>query len=139
MLVNLGTGKRKDAAKGRPPPLPERRRIHRRRSASGQSARSANCQTRRTSDRTPQAPNAPSPPPQTRARLDVLFGMLTSFFIFPLSLLQEKPTDLPGKQAMAAIGMVRLMRMYDDFFTSVSQPIAQVSHGAVLTVIRSLL
>lgn len=27
---------------------------------------------------------------------------------------------------MAAIGMVRLMRMYDDFFTSVSQPIAQI-------------
>lgn len=27
---------------------------------------------------------------------------------------------------MAAIGMVRLMRMYDDFFTSLSQPIAQV-------------
>ena len=27
---------------------------------------------------------------------------------------------------MASIGMVRLMRMYDDFFTSVSQPIAQV-------------
>jgi len=27
---------------------------------------------------------------------------------------------------MAAVGMVRLMRMYDDFFTSVSQPIAQV-------------
>jgi hypothetical protein len=46
----------------------------------------------------------------------------------PLSLVtqQEKPTDLAGKQAMAAIGMVRLMRMYDDFFTSVSQPIAQV-------------
>ena len=33
---------------------------------------------------------------------------------------------MAGKQAMAAIGMVRLMRMYDDFFTSVSQPIAQV-------------
>ena len=27
---------------------------------------------------------------------------------------------------MASVGMVRLMRMYDDFFTSVSQPIAQV-------------
>ena len=39
---------------------------------------------------------------------------------------QEKPKDLAGKQAMAAVGMVRLMRMYDDFFTSVSQPIAQV-------------
>jgi len=38
----------------------------------------------------------------------------------------EKPKDLAGKQAMAAVGMVRLMRMYDDFFTSVSQPIAQV-------------
>ena len=33
---------------------------------------------------------------------------------------------MAGKQAMAAVGMVRLMRMYDDFFTSVSQPIAQV-------------
>ena len=44
----------------------------------------------------------------------------------PSSSRQDKPTDLAGKQAMAAIGMVRLMRMYDDFFTSVSQPIAQV-------------
>ena len=43
-----------------------------------------------------------------------------------LRLWQDKPTDLAGKQAMASIGMVRLMRMYDDFFTSVSQPIAQV-------------
>jgi len=43
-----------------------------------------------------------------------------------LAFAQEKPTDLAGKQAMAAVGMVRLMRMYDDFFTSVSQPIAQV-------------
>lgn len=38
----------------------------------------------------------------------------------------KKPTDLAGKQALAAVGMVRLMRMYDDFFQSVGQPIAQV-------------
>ena len=39
---------------------------------------------------------------------------------------KKKPTDLAGKQALAAVGMVRLMRMYDDFFQSVGQPIAQV-------------
>ena len=39
---------------------------------------------------------------------------------------KKKPQDLAGKQAMAAVGMVRLMRMYDDFFQSVGQPVAQV-------------
>lgn len=39
---------------------------------------------------------------------------------------KKKPSDLAGKQALAAVGMVRLMRMYDDFFQSVGQPIAQV-------------
>lgn len=39
---------------------------------------------------------------------------------------RKKPSDLAGKQALAAVGMVRLMRMYDDFFQSVGQPIAQV-------------
>lgn len=38
----------------------------------------------------------------------------------------SRPTDLAGKQAMAAVGMVRLMRMYDDFFTTIGMPIAQV-------------
>jgi glutamate 5-kinase/origin recognition complex subunit 2 len=38
----------------------------------------------------------------------------------------KKPSDLAGKQALAAVGMVRLMRMYDDFFQAVGQPIAQV-------------
>jgi len=38
----------------------------------------------------------------------------------------KKPSDLAMKQALAAVGMVRLMRMYDDFFQSLGQPIAQV-------------
>ena len=51
---------------------------------------------------------------------------LTSIHRSPPRRAQDKPKDLAGKQAMASVGMVRLMRMYDDFFTSVSQPIAQV-------------
>lgn len=39
---------------------------------------------------------------------------------------KKKASDLAGKQALAAVGMVRLMRMYDDFFQSVGQTCAQV-------------
>ncbi|MEM9002923.1 MAG: glutamate 5-kinase [Cyanobacteria bacterium P01_F01_bin.86] len=38
----------------------------------------------------------------------------------------ERPKTIAMKQAVAAIGQGRLMRVYDDFFTSMGQPIAQV-------------
>ncbi|MEL6159103.1 MAG: glutamate 5-kinase [Cyanobacteria bacterium J06623_5] len=38
----------------------------------------------------------------------------------------ERPKTMALKQAVAAVGQGRLMRMYDDFFTALSQPIAQV-------------
>lgn len=38
----------------------------------------------------------------------------------------ERPTDLITKQACSAVGMGRLMRMYDDLFSLLGQPIAQV-------------
>ncbi|PZO13256.1 MAG: glutamate 5-kinase, partial [Leptolyngbya foveolarum] len=38
----------------------------------------------------------------------------------------ERPKSMALKQAVAAVGQGRLMRVYDDFFTSLSQPIAQV-------------
>jgi len=37
-----------------------------------------------------------------------------------------KPKDLAGKQAFAAVGQVHLMRMYEDFFTTLDMKIAQV-------------
>lgn len=40
--------------------------------------------------------------------------------------LTERPRTIALKQAVAAVGQGRLMRLYDDFFTSVQQPIAQV-------------
>jgi len=40
--------------------------------------------------------------------------------------LGERPKDLIARQAIAAIGQSRLMRLYDDFFSLVEQPIAQV-------------
>ena len=38
----------------------------------------------------------------------------------------ERPRSLALKQAVAAVGQGRLMRIYDDFFTALQQPIAQV-------------
>ncbi len=38
----------------------------------------------------------------------------------------ERPKTIALKQAVAAVGQGRLMRVYDDFFTALSQPIAQV-------------
>ena len=40
--------------------------------------------------------------------------------------LAERPKTIAMKQAVAAVGQGRLMRIYDDFFTSMGQPIAQV-------------
>ncbi|MBW4521507.1 MAG: glutamate 5-kinase [Scytolyngbya sp. HA4215-MV1] len=40
--------------------------------------------------------------------------------------LTERPRSIAVKQAVAAVGQGRLMRIYDDFFTSLEQPIAQV-------------
>jgi len=40
--------------------------------------------------------------------------------------LKERPRTIALKQAVAAVGQGRLMRVYDDFFTSLEQPIAQV-------------
>ncbi|MCJ8282825.1 MAG: glutamate 5-kinase, partial [Rivularia sp. ALOHA_DT_140] len=40
--------------------------------------------------------------------------------------LSERPTAISIKQAVAAVGQGRLMRVYDDLFTSLQQPIAQV-------------
>jgi len=40
--------------------------------------------------------------------------------------LQERPRSLPLKQAIAAVGQGRLMRIYDDLFSNLGQPIAQV-------------
>jgi len=39
---------------------------------------------------------------------------------------RERPSELVTKQAVAAIGQCRLMRVYDDLFSLVGQPIAQV-------------
>ncbi len=38
----------------------------------------------------------------------------------------QRPKTMALKQAVAAVGQGRLMRVYDDFFTSLGQPIAQV-------------
>ena len=38
----------------------------------------------------------------------------------------QRPKSIALKQAVAAVGQGRLMRVYDDFFTSLTQPIAQV-------------
>ncbi|MGG6268615.1 glutamate 5-kinase [Leptolyngbya sp. AN03gr2] len=38
----------------------------------------------------------------------------------------ERPKSMALKQAIAAVGQGRLMRIYDDFFTALQQPIAQV-------------
>ncbi|MGC1307696.1 MAG: glutamate 5-kinase [Phormidesmis sp.] len=38
----------------------------------------------------------------------------------------ERPKTMALKQAVAAVGQGRLMRVYDDFFTALTQPIAQV-------------
>lgn len=40
--------------------------------------------------------------------------------------LTERPREIALKQAVAAVGQGRLIRIYDDFFTSLQQPIAQV-------------
>ncbi len=40
--------------------------------------------------------------------------------------LTEKPKAIALKQAVAAVGQGRLMRVYDDLFTTLQQPIAQV-------------
>ncbi|MGB7417092.1 MAG: glutamate 5-kinase [Thermosynechococcaceae cyanobacterium] len=40
--------------------------------------------------------------------------------------LEERPRKVALKQAIAAVGQGRLMRIYDDFFSSLQQPIAQV-------------
>jgi len=40
--------------------------------------------------------------------------------------LTEKPKNIALKQAVAAVGQGRLMRIYDDFFSSLQQAIAQV-------------
>ena len=40
--------------------------------------------------------------------------------------LKERPQKMALKQAVAAVGQGRLMRVYDDLFTSLGQPIAQV-------------
>ena len=40
--------------------------------------------------------------------------------------LAERPKTISMKQAVAAVGQGRLMRIYDDLFTSLDQPIAQV-------------
>lgn len=40
--------------------------------------------------------------------------------------LTERPRTIALKQAVAAVGQGRLMRVYDDLFTSLQQPIAQV-------------
>ncbi|MDJ1183894.1 glutamate 5-kinase [Roseofilum casamattae] len=39
---------------------------------------------------------------------------------------KERPRDIALKQAIAAVGQGRLMRMYDDLFSILKQPIAQV-------------
>ena len=38
----------------------------------------------------------------------------------------QRPKSIALKQAVAAVGQGRLIRVYDDFFTALSQPIAQV-------------
>ncbi|NET56170.1 MAG: glutamate 5-kinase [Symploca sp. SIO2E6] len=40
--------------------------------------------------------------------------------------LKSRPQKIALKQAVAAVGQGRLMRVYDDFFTTLEQPIAQV-------------
>lgn len=40
--------------------------------------------------------------------------------------LSERPRTMAMKQAVAAVGQGRLMRVYDDLFTSLGQPMAQV-------------
>ncbi|MFP4221729.1 MAG: glutamate 5-kinase [Phormidium sp.] len=40
--------------------------------------------------------------------------------------LSDRPRRLATKQAVAAVGQGRLMRVYDDLFTSLQQPIAQI-------------
>ncbi len=40
--------------------------------------------------------------------------------------LKDRPLRVALKQAIAAVGQGRLIRVYDDFFTSLQQPIAQV-------------
>jgi glutamate 5-kinase len=40
--------------------------------------------------------------------------------------LRDRPRTLALKQAVAAVGQGRLMRVYDDLFTTLQQPIAQV-------------
>ncbi len=40
--------------------------------------------------------------------------------------LTDRPKVMAVKQAVAAVGQGRLMRIYDDFFTAMQQPIAQV-------------
>ena len=40
--------------------------------------------------------------------------------------LRERPTTVPGKQAAAAVGQIRLMALYDECFSALGQPVAQI-------------
>ncbi|MDX2255324.1 MAG: glutamate 5-kinase [Pseudanabaenaceae cyanobacterium bins.39] len=40
--------------------------------------------------------------------------------------MKQRPRQIARKQAVAAVGQGRLMRIYDDFFSSFGQPVAQV-------------
>ena len=40
--------------------------------------------------------------------------------------MRKRPAKIALKQAVAAVGQGRLMRIYDDLFTTFQQPIAQV-------------
>ena len=40
--------------------------------------------------------------------------------------LRARPSSLIAKQAVAAVGQLRLMRLYDDLFSQLQQPVAQV-------------
>jgi glutamate 5-kinase len=40
--------------------------------------------------------------------------------------MSERPREIARKQAVAAVGQSRLMRIYDDFFATLHQPVAQV-------------
>lgn len=40
--------------------------------------------------------------------------------------LSERPTDMPTKQAAAAVGQCELMYVYDNFFQKYSHPVAQI-------------
>jgi glutamate 5-kinase len=39
---------------------------------------------------------------------------------------RERPTTVPGKQAAAAVGQIRLMALYDECFSALGKPVAQI-------------